>query len=171
MRQMLAKEVRMNGGPDWLDYLHYQKAQWSGWLRVKGPEETAADIEPVIAALTGSGLARDIAALDGGTVQAMQQLAAWATTLALHLLASVPEYRARRGPGFQLLTGPEALPLLRELLCMLRLWNLARPPIISLEKEFDLIARLFNLVTRLMKKHEDEALIDECLMLPHKVSS
>ena len=91
--------------------------------------------------------------------------------LALHLLASVPEYRARRGPGFQLLTGPEALPLLRELLCMLRLWNLARPPIISLEKEFDLIARLFNLVTRLMKKHEDEALIDECLMLPHKVSS
>ena len=136
-----------------------------------GPEETAADIEPVIAALTGSGLARDVAALDGGTVQAMQQLAAWATTLALHLLASVPEYRARRGPGFQLLTGPEALPLLRELLCMLRLWNLARPPIISLEKEFDLIARLFNLVTRLMKKHEDEALIDECLMLPHKVSS
>ena len=52
---------------------------------------------------------------------------------------------------------------------MLRLWNLARPPIISLEKEFDLIARLFNMVTRLMKKQEDEALIDECLMLPHKV--
>ena len=134
-----------------------------------GPEESTADVELVVAALTGSGLARDVAALDGGTVQSMQQLSAWATTLALHLLASVPEYRSRRGPGFQLLTGSEALPLLREILCMLRLWNLARPPIISLEKEFDLIARLFNMVTRLMKKHEDEALVDECLMLPHKV--
>jgi len=134
-----------------------------------GPEETQPDIEQVVGALTGSGLARDIATVDAGTVQAMQQLSAWTTTLALHLLASVPEYRVRRGPGSQLLTGQEALPLLRELLCMLRLWNLARPPIISLEKEFDLIARLFNMVTRLMKKQEDEALIDECLMLPHKV--
>ena len=78
-----------------------------------GPEESTADVELVVAALTGSGLARDVAALDGGTVQSMQQLSAWATTLALHLLASVPEYRSRRGPGFQLLTGSDALPLLR----------------------------------------------------------
>ena len=51
---------------------------------------------------------------------------------------------------------------------MVRLWNMPKISVISMEKEFDLTARLFGLVTRLMKK-EEVALTDECLMLPHKV--
>ena len=51
---------------------------------------------------------------------------------------------------------------------MVRLWNMPKISVISMEKEFDLTARLFGLVTRLMKR-EEVALTDECLMLPHKV--
>ena len=59
--------------------------------------------------------------------------------------------------------------LLRYLLAMVRLWNLSKLNIICMEKEMDLTAKLFSMLTRLIKKMEDEPLLDECLMLPHKV--
>lgn len=52
---------------------------------------------------------------------------------------------------------------------MVRLWNLSKLNIICMEKEMDLTARLFSMLTRLIKKMEDESLLDECLMLPHRV--
>jgi mediator of RNA polymerase II transcription subunit 16 len=137
-------------------------------MELTGPEETQLDIDQAVLALVRSGLGRELSA-EPATLQTMQHLAAWATTLALHLVASVPDSKARRGPGCALLGGPEALPLLRELLAMMRLWNLPRVSVISMEKEFDLTARLFAIITRLMKKQDEEALVDECLMLPHKV--
>jgi len=138
-------------------------------MELTGPQESQHDIDQVVIALASSGLSRELGSMDSGTVQTMQHLATWATTLALHLLASVPEYKIRRGPGYILLHGGEALPLLRELLAMVRLWSLPRVSVISMEKEFDLTAKLFSIVTKLMKKLDDESLIDDCLMLPHKV--
>ena len=135
-----------------------------------GPEETQTDLDTVVAALAQSGLARDLAALEPGTLATLQHLATWATTLALHLLAAVPEYKQqRRGPGMALVGSTETMGLLRELLAMVRLWNMPKVSVITMEKDFDLTARLFHIVTRLMKKHDDEQLVDECLMLPHKV--
>ena len=62
-----------------------------------------------------------------------------------------------------------SLTAMRELLVMIRLWNMTKVNIICTEKEMDLVGRLFSMLTRLSKKSDDEALNDECLMLPYKV--
>merc|ERR1719334_2901681 len=130
--------------------------------------EELLDIETVSLQLSNSGLARDIQ-VDASTLQTLQQLSMWLATLTLHLLAAVPEYKSRRGPGFSLLQDKQSLLIIRELLVMIRLWNISNVSILSTEKEMDLIARVYSLVTRLSVKADDESLIDECLMLPHKV--
>ena len=118
--------------------------------------------------LVKAGLIRDIH-LEPGSLRSLHQLSLWVSTLSLHLLAAVPEFKARKGPGFSLLHDGESLQLLRYLLAMVRLWNLSKLNIICMEKEMDLTARLFSMLTRLIKKMEDESLLDECLMLPHRV--
>jgi len=135
-------------------------------MMLVGQEEV--DIEAVSQQLSNSGLARDLQ-VDSSTMQTLQQLTMWLTTLTLHLLAAVPEYKTRRGPGYSLLHDGQSLLVIRELLAMIRLWNIARVSVISTEKEMDLTARLFSMITRLSMKTDDESLIDECLMLPHKV--
>ena len=128
------------------------------------------DIETAIQQLTKAGLAREHQQQqDSATVSFLHQLSVWVTTLSLHLLAAVPEFKSRKGPGYNLLHDGQSLAALRELLAMARLWNMSRVNIICTEKEMDLTARLFSMVTRLGKKPDDEALQDECLMLPHKV--
>ena len=118
--------------------------------------------------LVKAGLIRDVH-LEPGSLRSLHQLSLWVSTLSLHLLAAVPEFKARKGPGFSLLHDGESLQLLRYLLAMVRLWNLSKLNIICMEKEMDLTARLFSMLTRLIKKMEDESLLDECLMLPHRV--
>jgi len=130
--------------------------------------EELLDIETVSLQLSNSGLARDLQ-VDASTLQTLQQLSMWLATLTLHLLAAVPEYKSRRGPGYSLLQDKQSLLIIRELLVMIRLWNISNVSILSTEKEMDLIARVYSLVTRLSVKADDESLIDECLMLPHKV--
>ena len=126
------------------------------------------NIEIVIQHLVKAGLIRDVQ-VEPGSVRNLHQLSLWVSTLSLHLLAAVPEFKARKGPGLTLLHDGESLQLLRYLLAMVRLWNLSRLNIICTEKEMDLTARLFSMVSRLGKKMDDEALLDECLMLPHRV--
>jgi len=135
-------------------------------MMLVGQEEV--DIEAVSQQLSSSGLARDLQ-VDTSTMQTLHQLSMWLTTLTLHLLAAVPEYKTRRGPGYSLMHDGQSLLVIRELLAMIRLWNMARVSVISTEKEMDLTARLFSMITRLSMKTDDESLIDECLMLPHKV--
>ena len=127
-----------------------------------------ADIELIIQQLTKSGLTRD-PGQDTTTVHFLHQLGLWVTTLCLHILASVPEFKSRKGPGYNLVHDGQTLPLLREILTVMRLWNMTKVNIICLEKELDLTSRLFSMISRLIKKPDDEQLIDECLMLPHKV--
>ena len=109
--------------------------------------------------LVKAGLIRDVH-LEPGSLRSLHQLSLWVSTLSLHLLAAVPEFKARKGPGFSLLHDGESLQLLRYLLAMVRLWNLSKLNIICMEKEMDLTARLFSMLTRLIKKMEDESLLD-----------
>ena len=118
--------------------------------------------------LVKAGLIRDVH-VEPGSLKSLLQLSLWVSTLSLHLLAAVPEFKARKGPGLTLLHDGESLQLLRYLLAMVRLWNLSKLNIICTEKEMDLTARLFSMVSRLSRKMDDETLLDECLMLPHRV--
>ena len=127
-----------------------------------------ADIELIIQQLIKSGLTRD-PGQDPATVHFLHQLGLWVTTLCLHILAAVPEFKSRKGPGYTLVHDGQTLPLLREILTVMRLWTMTRVNIICLEKELDLTSRLFSMISRLIKKPDDESLMDECLMLPHKV--
>ena len=102
--------------------------------------------------LVKSGLIRDVH-LEPGSLRSLHQLSLWVSTLSLHLLAAVPDFKARKGPGFCLLHDGESLQLLRYLLAMVRLWNLSKLSIICKEKEMDLTARLLSMLTRLIKKH------------------
>ena len=122
----------------------------------------------VIQHLVKAGLIRDVH-VEPGSLKSLLQLSLWVSTLSLHLLAAVPEFKARKGPGLTLLHDGESLQLLRYLLAMVRLWNLSKLNIICTEKEMDLTARLFSMVSRLSRKMDDETLLDECLMLPHRV--
>ena len=126
------------------------------------------DIELIIQQLTKSGMTRD-PGQDSATLHFLHRLGLWVTTLCLHILASVPEFKSRKGPGYNLVHDGQTLPLLREILTVMRLWNMTKVNIICLEKDFDLTSRLFSMISRLVKKPDDEPLMDECLMLPHKV--
>ena len=42
-------------------------------------------------------------AVEQATLQSYQHLIQWVTNLILHLLASVPEYKHRKGPGVSIL--------------------------------------------------------------------
>ena len=127
-----------------------------------------ADIELIIQQLTKSGLTRE-PGQDPATLHFLHGLGLWVTTLCLHILAAVPEFKTRKGPGYSLVSDGQTLPLLREILTVMRLWNMTKVNIICLEKELDLTSRLFSMISRLVKKPDDEPLMDECLMLPHKV--
>jgi len=135
-------------------------------LILSSTEEDKLDV--VCGQLAGAGLGRE-PHLEPGTGQLLQQLTLWVATLALHLLATVPELKGRAGPGHSLAQDGAALRRLRELLAIARLWSLSRVSIITTQKDVDLTATLFSLVTRLVRSPEDEGLVDECLMLPHKV--
>ena len=127
-----------------------------------------AEIETGVQLLLKAGMSRDHGQ-DASTGQFLNQLSLWVTTLCLHILAAVPEFKSRKGPGYSLVHDGQSLTLLRELLVIFRLWSLNRVSIICTEKEMDLVGRLYSMVTRLIRKADDEALMDECLMLPHKV--
>merc|ERR1719342_1919512 len=91
--------------------------------------EDIIEIESVIQSLLQSGISRDHQQ-DASTIVFLQQLSLWVITLCLHLLTAVPEFKARKGPGYALLHDGQSLSILRELLVMIRLWNISKVNII-----------------------------------------
>jgi len=145
-------------------------------LAQQGQSEAEGQQQELETLLANSGLAREPGLSDPATLNSLSHLGLWVITLSLHLLAAVPEYKTARGPGYWLCMGegewmPSALPLLRQLLAVSKLWGLGREATRSIqqEKDTDLTSKLFSLVSKLARKQDDESLIDECLMLPHKV--
>jgi len=146
-------------------------------IRSKCKDDT--DVDRVVAALQSAGVAKDLSVDGVATLESLQHLSQWVTTLALHLVAGLPDYKMRRGPGYDLLHDQMALFTLRELLVMIRLWGVSRLPIITGQLwggagqqhgTHDLVAKLYSMVTRITAgKTDDEGLLDECLMLPSQV--
>ena len=62
-------------------------------------------------------------AVDQSVLQTYQHLIQWVTNLTLHLLASVPEYKHRKGPGYDMINNKTNLEMLRELLFIIRMWG------------------------------------------------
>ena len=148
------------------DFLDYSDPGEKLEMTLASQEE--ADLEVIVQILTKSGLSRD-PGQDQATLLFLGQLGLWVTTLSLHVLAAVPEFKTRKGPGYSLVHNGQTLQLLRETLTVMRLWNMSEVNIMCTEKELDLTTRLFSMISKLIKKPDDEGLQDECLMLPHKV--
>ena len=109
--------------------------------------------------------------MDPSTLQSYQHLIQWVTNLALHVLASVPEYKHRKGPGVStpsfklghplckpltlqsdLIAEKNNLNMMRELLFIIRLWGRTNegilPSYTKTAESFDVLAKLFSLLTR-----------------------
>ncbi|XP_065339940.1 mediator of RNA polymerase II transcription subunit 16 [Cloeon dipterum] len=112
--------------------------------------------------------------VEPSTLQSLQQLIQWVADLALNLLARIPEQRQQRNSGYELIRDVNALNELRELFVIIKIWGLLRPtclPVfVQLTENLDVLALCFKLLSRLVQSPEpDEALIDECLLLPSQV--
>lgn len=133
--------------------------------------------------------------VEPSALQSLQQLIQWVADLALSLLSRLPDARLNpqgmqqaagmvqgpQGPGgkqqqqgYELLRDYKALNLLRELLVLVRIWGLLRqsclPTFVRSSESLDVLAHLFRLLSRLSQSSEpDDALIDECCMLPSQV--
>lgn len=112
--------------------------------------------------------------VDSGLLQSFQHIIQWTTNLSLHLMASIPEYKQmRRGPGFDLFTNHSVLSTLRELLLVIRIWSGVsdgcQPAFTKAADSFDVVGKLFALVTKQRETPGDEELNDDCLRLPSQV--
>ncbi|CAB4065853.1 MED16 [Lepeophtheirus salmonis] len=113
--------------------------------------------------------------VDPHILQSFQQLIQWTSTLALHLMASVPEFKQRKGPGFDLLNDKKVLTTLRELLLLIRIWGLQRqsclPTFTRTVDNFDVIAKVFSLITKFNENSNDESILGimTVLLLPSQV--
>ena len=101
--------------------------------------------------------------VDHSLLQSYQHIIQWTANLALHLMVSVPEYKQmRRGPGFDLFTNHALLANLRELLLVIKLWSSVSegcaPSFTKGADSFDVVGKLFNLVTKQKENPGDEEL-------------
>ena len=69
-------------------------------------------------------------AVEQATLQTYQHLIQWISNLCLHLFASLPEFKHRKGPGYDLINNKTNLGMLRELLFLIRLWGSTNPGIL-----------------------------------------
>ena len=69
-------------------------------------------------------------AVEQSTLQTYQHLIQWISNLCLHLFASLPEFKHRKGPGYDLINNKSNLGMLRELLFLIRLWGSTNPGIL-----------------------------------------
>ncbi|KAF7283251.1 mediator complex subunit 16 [Rhynchophorus ferrugineus] len=113
--------------------------------------------------------------VEPSTLQSLQQLIQWVADLALNLLVKVPESRPSIGKVYELIKDVKALNMLRELLVLIRIWGLLRsaclPVFIRSDANLDVLALLFRLLSRLVQNvnEPDDALVDECCLLPSQV--
>ncbi|XP_060526788.1 mediator of RNA polymerase II transcription subunit 16 isoform X2 [Cylas formicarius] len=113
--------------------------------------------------------------VEPSTLQSLQQLIQWIADLTLNLLIKLPETRPSIGKSYELIKDLKALNILREMLVLIRVWGLLRPaclPVfIKSDATLDILALLFRLLGRLMQNvnEPDDALIDDCCLLPNQV--
>ncbi|XP_019881437.1 mediator of RNA polymerase II transcription subunit 16 isoform X1 [Aethina tumida] len=113
--------------------------------------------------------------VEPSTLQSLQQLIQWVADLALNLLIKLPDSRPSPGKSYELLRDVKALNMLREMLVLIRIWGLLRPaclPVfIKSDGTLDVLALVFRLLSRLVQNvnEPDDALIDECCLLPSQV--
>ncbi|KAK3100649.1 hypothetical protein FSP39_023071 [Pinctada imbricata] len=118
----------------------------------------------------------------GEALQSLQPLIQWVADFSLHLLASIPLYQSYSTfPGASLLSNSSVLNTLRELLVIIRIWGVISPaslPVFATTSNVDCLAHLFKVMTKAWlcssnkegnKLEYDEALLDECCVLPSKV--
>lgn len=113
-------------------------------------------------------------AVEPSLLQFHHNLIQWTTNLACHLMASIPEFKhSRKGPGMTLVNTRRVLNMLREMLLLIRLWGRANPsakPIYTKTVEsYDVIERLFFLITKYKENQQDESIHEECILLPSRV--
>ncbi|TRY68224.1 hypothetical protein TCAL_12619 [Tigriopus californicus] len=108
-----------------------------------------------------------------GFCQSFQHLIQWSSTLCLHILAGLPEYKQmRKGLGFDLHKDPQVLLILREILYVVRIWSHFQDgclPSFTQGSDFNVVSQCFNMVTKLKDNPSDEGLHDDCLRLPSQV--
>ncbi|XP_066249604.1 mediator of RNA polymerase II transcription subunit 16 [Euwallacea similis] len=113
--------------------------------------------------------------VEPSTLQSLQQLIQWVADLALNLLVKVPDSRPTIGKSYELIKDVKALNMLREMLVLIRIWGLLRPACLPVfirsDANMDILALLFRLLSRLVQNvnEPDEALIDDCCLLPSQV--
>ena len=115
------------------------------------------------------------------TLQSLQHLIQWVAEFTLHLLASIPLYQGYSSfPGATILRDPMAMGSLRELLVLIRIWGLVNqnclPKFTRTQANLDYQALLFKLLTKIWATvkdsgsfEHDDALLDECCLLPSQV--
>jgi len=142
----------------------------SNFLRTKMEKE--GDMTQLVTNLTKNKNQVDFH-VDPTILQAHQNLIQWTCALACHLMASIPEFKHRKGPGMTLVSNNSILNTLREMLLVIRLWSRitpsVRPTFTQTTEDYDLVHRLFYLVTKYKENPSDESIHEECLLLPTKV--
>ncbi|XP_030766821.1 mediator of RNA polymerase II transcription subunit 16 [Sitophilus oryzae] len=132
--------------------------------------EGQADVDKVLMHLEAKEFT-----VEPSTLQSLQQLIQWVADLALNLLVKVPESRPSIGKFYELIKDVKALNMLRELLVLIRIWGLLRPACLPVfirsDANLDVLALLFRLLSRLVLNvnEPDDALVDECCLLPSQV--
>ncbi|XP_075213152.1 mediator complex subunit 16 [Lycorma delicatula] len=129
--------------------------------------ETGTDVDKVLLHLEAKEFT-----VEPSTLQSLHQLIQWVADLALNLLARLPEQR--KSAGYELVRDYKAVNCLRELLVIIRIWGLLRtsclPVFVRSTENLDVLGLLFKLLSRLVQSSEsDDALIDECCLLPSQV--
>ena len=79
-------------------------------------QEDVVEVETIVQTLIKAGVSRDHQQ-DSPTVQFLSQLSLWVTTLCLHVLAAVPEFKSRKGPGYSLVQVNTHLSLVDTIRC------------------------------------------------------
>lgn len=135
-----------------------------------GMSEGQMDVDKILMHLEAKEFTVEPSAL-----QSLQQLIQWIADLALNLLVKVPDSRPSGTKPYELLRDVKALNTLREMLLLIRVWGLLRqsclPVFTKSDGNLDVLALVFRLLTRLVQNvnEPDDALIDDCCLLPSQV--
>ncbi|KAG8519206.1 Mediator of RNA polymerase II transcription subunit 16, partial [Galemys pyrenaicus] len=110
--------------------------------------------------------------LDMSTLQALQQLLQWVGDFVLYLLASLPNQGSPLRPGHSFLRDGTSLGMLRELMVVIRIWGLLKPSCLPV---YTATSDTQDSMSLLFRRDEgptsepDEALVDECCLLPSQL--
>lgn len=113
-----------------------------------------------------------------GAVSSLQPLVQWICDLLVTLMSSLPVYSFTTCTGSWLAKDINFLTTIRHLLLLVRLWYNTVPrirPVLSCNISFDVLARLFKLLTMLISSLREgiplqDILVDECSLLSSQVT-